>query len=132
MKRRLTAVLLACALSPVALAQKEPSEVSDKEIAGYKVTAESECRAGAVGKGDPADIAAFCSCLFKSLDKTMTRPEWQQVYFYAHHADKAKAREVLDPHLKKAECRPQGAAKAQPAQPLESPNKPLDLKLRVR
>lgn len=130
MKLRITAVILASALAASAFAQKEPSEVTDKEIAGYKVSAEGECRAGAVGKGDPADIAAFCSCLFKSLDQSMTRPEWQQVYFYSHTGDGPKARQVLDPHLKKAECRPQGAAKAQP--PAPTADKPLDLKLRVR
>jgi hypothetical protein len=130
MKLRLTAVLLACAVSAAAFAQKEPAEVTDNEIAKYKVSAETECRVGAAGKGDPADIAAFCSCLFSSLNKTMTRPEWQQVYFYANTNEGARARTVLDPHLQKAECKPQGAAKQAPAAP--AAEKPLDLKLRAR
>ena len=130
MKLRLTAVLLACAVSAAAFAQKEPAEVTDGEIAKYKVSAEAECRVGAVGKGDPADIAAFCSCLFGSLNKTMTRPEWQQVYFYANANEGARARAVLDPHLQKAECKPQGAAKQ--AAPAPAAEKPLDLKLKVR
>ena len=130
MKLRFSAVLLACVFSASAFAQKEPAEVTDGEIAKYKVAAETECRVGAAGKGDPADIAAFCSCLFASLDKTMTRPEWQQVYFYANGGEGARARQVLDPHLKKTECRPQGAAKAAPAAP--AADKPLDLKLRAR
>ena len=130
MKLRLTAVLLACAVSAAAFAQKEPAEVTDGEIAKYKVSAEAECRVGAVGKGDPADIAAFCSCLFGSLNKTMTRPEWQQVYFYANANEGARARAVLDPHLQKAECKPQGAAKQAP--PAPTADKPLDLKLRAR
>jgi hypothetical protein len=130
MKLRLTAVLLACAVSAAAFAQKEPAEVTDNEIARYKVSAESECRAGAAGKGDPADVAAFCSCLFSSLSKSMTRPEWQQVYFYANNNEGARARAVLDPHLQKAECRPQGAAKQ--SAPAPAAEKPLDLKLKVR
>jgi hypothetical protein len=129
MKLRLSAVLLACALSASAFAQKEPSEVTDNEIAKYKKAGESECRTGGAGKGDPKDIEAFCACLFGSLDKTMTRPEWQQVYFFAQKGEGVRAREVLDPHLKKAECRPQAAAQAPAAPP---PEKPLDLKLRVR
>jgi hypothetical protein len=130
MKLRLTAVLLACAVSSIALAQTEPAQVTDGEIAKYKVSAETECRVGAAGKGDPADIAAFCSCLFVSLNKTMTRPEWQQVYFYANKGEAARAREVLNPHLQKAECKPQGAAATQPKPP--AAEKPLDLKLKVR
>lgn len=130
MKLRLSAVLLACAVSAIAYAQKEPAEVSDGEIAKYKVSAETECRVGATGKGDPADVAAFCSCLFVSLNNTMTRAEWQQVYFYANKGEGARAREVLDPHLKKAECRPQGAATQ--AKPVNPADKPLDLKLKVR
>ena len=131
MKLRLTAVLLACAVSAAAFAQKEPAEVTDNEIARYKTSAETECRVGAAGKGDPADVAAFCSCLFASLNKTMTRAEWQQVYFYANTAaEGARAREVLDPHLKKSECRPQGAA--QQSAPTPPADKPLDLKLRAR
>lgn len=130
MKLRLTSVLLACAVSAAAFAQKEPAEVTDSEVAKYKASAEAECRVGAVGKADPADVAAFCSCLFTSLNKTMTRPEWQQVYFYANTNEGARARAVLDPHLKKAECKPQGAArKAAPTAPAD---KPLDLKLRAR
>src|SRR4051812_5395157 len=75
MKLRLSALLFACAVAAPVFAQKEPAEVTDTEIAKYKVSGETECRVGAAGKGDPADVAAFCSCLFKSLDKTMTRPE---------------------------------------------------------
>lgn len=130
MKLRFSALLLACAIAAPAFAQKEPAEVTDREIAKYKVSAETECRTGAAGKGDPADVAAFCSCLFKSLDKSMTRPEWQQVYFYANTGDANHAREVLDPHLQKAECRPQGAAKD--AAPTPPAQKPLDLKLKAR
>ena len=130
MKLRLSALLLACAVSSFAFAQKEPAEVTDGEIAKYKVSAEAECRTGAVGKGDPADVAAFCSCLFTSLGKTMTRPEWQQVYFYANRGEAPRAREVLDPHLQKAECRPHGAA-AQ-AKPVTPADKPLNLKLKAR
>ena len=132
MKLRFSALLVACALAAPVFAQKEPAEVTDGEIAKYKVSGETECRVGAAGKGDPADVAAFCSCLFKSLDKTMTRPEWQQVYFYTHTGDGPKARAVIDPHLQKAECRPQGAAKQQQSVPLSPADKPLDLKLRVR
>ena len=132
MKLRLTAMLLACAFSATAYAQKEPAEVTDGEIAKYKNVSESDCRSGAAGKGDPADIAAFCSCLFASLNKTMTRPEWQQATFYTQQGDAVRVRQVLDPHLKQSTCRPQGAAQAQPPAPPTPPEKPLDLKLKVR
>jgi hypothetical protein len=133
MKLRLTAMLLACAVSASAYAQKEPAEVTDGEIAKYKNTSESDCRAGAAGKGDPADVAAFCGCIFASLNKTMTRPEWQQAYFYTQKGEEPRVREILAPHLKQATCRPQGAAAQAPAAPPPAAaEKPLDLKLRVR
>jgi hypothetical protein len=132
MKLRLTALLLACAVSAAAYAQKEPAEVTDGQIAKYKTASESDCRAGAAGKGDPADVAAFCGCIFASLGKTMTRTDWQDAYFYSEKGEAARVRQILDPHLKQAECRPQGAAqKSAPAQQGLS-DKPLDLKLRAR
>ena len=132
MNLRLTAMLLAFAVSATAYAQKEPAEVTDGEIAKYKNTSESDCRAGAAGKGDPADIAAFCSCIFESLNKTMKRPEWQQAYFYTLKGEEPRVREVLAPHLKQATCRPQGAAVQAPAAAPAPADKPLDLKLRAR
>jgi hypothetical protein len=122
MTKRLVVAALAFAFALPVFAQKEPAEVNDGEIAKYKTSAENECRAGAAGKGDPKDVAQFCGCIFASLNKTMTRPEWQQAYFYSQKGEAARVREVLNPHLKTAECRPQAAAAAQP--PAESQSAP--------
>lgn len=105
--------LLAALIAAPAAAQNQPTDVSDQEIAKYKTTSEAECRAGAAGKGDPKDIEQFCGCIFASLNKTMTMSEWQQAYSYSTKNEPARVREVLGPHLQKAECRPQVAAAPQ-------------------
>jgi curli biogenesis system outer membrane secretion channel CsgG len=115
MKRHSLALLVAALISAPVAAQKEPSEVTDAEIAKYKTSSEAECRAGAAGKGDPKDVEAFCGCIFASLNGSMTRAEWQQAYFYSTKSEPARVREVLGPHLQKSECRPQAAAAPKPA-----------------
>jgi hypothetical protein len=128
MKRRSLALLLAALICAPVAAQKEPTEVGDADIAKYKTSSEAECRAGAAGKGDPKDVEAFCGCIFASLTKSMTRAEWQQAYFYSTKNEPARVREVLGPHLQKAECRPQAAAAPKPpasdAQPAPQPKPP--------
>jgi hypothetical protein len=114
MNTRLLALLLACLFSAPVAAQKEPSEVTDKEIAKYKALADTSCREAGAKQGDPKEkIDAFCGCLLTTLNKSLTRPEWQQAYFYSIKGQTKEEMAVLGPHLKNvAACRP--APEAQP------------------
>ena len=99
----------ACALSHVAVAfaQKDPSEVTDKEIARYQATAKEGCVQAGLSRGDPQDrVEAFCGCMLDTLLKSMSRSEWQQAYFYSLKAQSDDERRVVAPHLPKLDaCR---------------------------
>lgn len=94
-------VLLAAFVAAPAAAQKEPAEVTDKEIAKYKAAALSGCQDAGIKKGDPKEnVDAFCGCLVSTLDKSMTRAEWQRAYFHSLKSQGQEERQVLEPHLK--------------------------------
>ena len=93
--------LVTAALAGAAFAQQSPSEVTDAEIARYKVTAQMGCREPGLARGDPQDrIDAFCNCILTTLEKNLKRTEWQQLYFYSHTKQDVEERVVLEPHIK--------------------------------
>jgi hypothetical protein len=108
--RFLTAAALALlVVQPVTVrAQKEPSEVTDKEIARYKASAKDACMQPGLARGDPEDkVEAFCSCMLDTLNKSMSRSEWQQAYFYSLKQQPDDERRVVGPHLSNLDaCRP--------------------------
>lgn len=129
MTKRLLVGALACAFALPVFAQKEPAEVTDGEIVKYKQLAASGCRDAGEKQGDPKEkIDAFCGCLISTLEKSMTRPEWQQAYFYSTKGQTKDEMQVLSPHLKNvATCAP--PPPPAPAAQTEAPAKPeLNLK----
>jgi hypothetical protein len=103
------AALALVVLQPAAgHAQNEPSEVTDKEIARYKTRAKEACMQPGLARGDPQDkVEAFCSCMVDTLNKSMSRSEWQQAYFYSLKQQAENERRVVAPHLAKLDaCRP--------------------------
>jgi hypothetical protein len=107
MKMHFAAVLLCAGFSAAAFAQKEPSEVTDKEIERYKLTAKNACMEPGLAKGDPRErVEALCSCIIGALNKSMSRSEWQQAFFYSQRNQAEEERKVLAPHFPKpGECR---------------------------
>ena len=108
MKTHVAAFVLCAAFSASALAQKEPSEVTDKEIDRYKTAAKTACMEPGLAKGDPREkVDALCTCIIGALNKSMSRSEWQQAYFYSTRKQAEDERKVIVPHLPKPEvCRP--------------------------
>jgi len=104
-----TVAAFACALShaTVTFAQKEPSDVTDKEIARYQALAKDGCVQAGLSRGDPQDrVEAFCGCMLDTLLKSMSRSEWQQAYFYSLKEQSDDERRVVTPHLSKLDaCR---------------------------
>ena len=125
MKIRSLALLLAALISAPVAAQKEPAEVTDGEIAKYKALAASSCHEAGTKQGDPKEkVDAFCGCLVATINKTMTRAEWQQAYFYSLKGQSKEERQVLDPHLKNVGvCMPAPAAeqKREASEPAQKP-----------
>ena len=81
-------------------AQESPSEVTDGEIAKYKKAAFEGCREPGLAKGDPEErINASCACVISNLEKTMKRPEWQQLYYYWIRKDDDQQKAVLAQHV---------------------------------
>jgi hypothetical protein len=107
---RSTALAAVCAvfMAGPASAQQEPSEVTDGEIAKYKGIALAACTDGGVSRGEPKEKAdAFCGCVVATLNKSMTRAEWQQAYFYSMKKQEKDEATVLAPHVSKlGNCRP--------------------------
>ena len=103
------AALVTLLASGVASAQKEALEVTDAEIAKYKATARAGCTEAGMARSEPKEkVDAFCSCVIETLEKAMTRAEWQHAYFYAMNKRENDERQVLAPHLAKlGNCRPQ-------------------------
>jgi hypothetical protein len=110
MRTHAAALVLCAILSASAFAQKEPSEVTDREIERYKTAAKNACMEPGLAKGDARErVDAVCSCILGALNKTMTRSEWQQAYFYSVRKQPEDERKVIQPHLPKPElCRPPG------------------------
>jgi hypothetical protein len=102
------ALALAVLQPAVVHAQNEPSEVTDKEIARYKANAKESCMQPGLARGDPQDkVEAFCSCMVDTLNKSMSRSEWQQAYFYSLKQQAENERRVVAPHLANLHaCRP--------------------------
>ena len=103
------ALLMCAAFSSALLAQNAPSAVTDKDIERYKAAAKNACMEPGLAKGDPKErVDALCSCIIGGLEKTMSRAEWQQAYFYSMRKRPEDERKVLAPHLPKPEvCVPQ-------------------------
>jgi hypothetical protein len=122
MTKRAFALLLAVLICAPAVAQNEPSEVSDNEIAKYKALAASSCQDAGTKKGDAKEtVDAFCGCLIATISKTMTRVDWQRAYFYSMKGQGEEERQVLAPHLKNVGvCVPQ-PAEAKPSQDQPAP-----------
>lgn len=116
MRIRALACLLAFLASAPVAAQKESSEVSDNEINKYKALATSSCQDAGIKKGDPKEqVDAFCGCLMTTINKTMTRGDWQRAYFHSMKGESQEERKVLEPHLKNvAVCVPQPPATQAP------------------
>lgn len=95
-------------VATISPAQQEPSEVTDGEIAKYKALARTGCNEGGTARGDAKEkVEAFCTCVLERLEKSMTRAEWQQAYFYSIRKDDAGEKKVLAPHVQQlGECRP--------------------------
>jgi hypothetical protein len=98
---KLLALVIACGMTFHVSAQRAPREVTDFQMADYKSVANAACRDGGRQKGDPeAQVDAFCACLMEHLNKSMTRAEWQQVYFSSQNQKGDEERQVLAPYLK--------------------------------
>jgi hypothetical protein len=108
MRKHATALVLCAVFCASALAQQEPSEVTDKEIERYKAAAKDACMQPGLARGDPREkVEAVCSCIIGALAKSMSRSEWQQAYFYSTRKQADEERRVINPHLPKPElCRP--------------------------
>jgi hypothetical protein len=100
-------LLLGAALTAPVNAQEAPAEVTDGEIAKYKVSAQNACReVGMAGGDSQARISAFCQCALEVFSKNMTRAEWQQAYFYSLKNQVKEEQAVYAPHRARLEaCR---------------------------
>jgi hypothetical protein len=110
MKTHAAGLVLCAVFSASAVAQQQPSEVTDKEIERYKAAAKNACMEPGIARGDPREkVDAVCSCVIGALSKSMSRSEWQQAYFYSTRKQADDERKVIAPHLPKPEvCRPPG------------------------
>ena len=101
-------LLFAAAAAAPVRAQDAPAEVTDNEVARYKSTAKKACIDSGLARGDPQErVDAFCGCMLEQLDKSMSRSEWQQAYFYSLRQQPDDERRVIGPHLSTlAACRP--------------------------
>jgi len=100
--------VVAAALGGVALAQESPVEVTDGEIARYKSVAQQACQEAGLARKDPqARVEGFCKCVMNTLEQNISRPEWQQLYFYSSKKDEKAEQAILARHRAKLEvCRP--------------------------
>ena len=94
--------LIALRMVPVGAS---PGLVSDPEIASYKHSLDHDCRTAA----DPAaaaagGAAAWCSCRMATLERRLSRSDWQQAVFLARtgqQAQQARLFESLRPQLER-------------------------------
>lgn len=93
-------LLLFCAFAAPTLAQQRAADVTEAQIKEYKATAMGGCREAGKARGDTAEsVDEFCSCMIGALEKSMTRAEWQQVYFLSRQNREKEELNVLGPHM---------------------------------
>ena len=79
--------------------------MTDGEIDRYKMTARNACIDSGAAAGAPQDqVLAFCGCVLDTLTGSMTRPEWQQAYFYSIKDRAEDEKAVLAPHMAKIQA----------------------------
>ncbi len=103
------AVTIICAVfAGSAIAQKSPSEVTDAQIRDYKRAAEKSCIEGGKAQKDPPEkVTAFCKCVTGVFEKSLSKSDWQQAFFYSTQNRAAEEENVFGPHEKKLrECTP--------------------------
>ncbi len=112
MRLRACTALLCCVFAGVAGAQKSATEVTDAQIREYKTTAENACIDSGKASGDPvAKVTEFCKCMTGVFEKSLTRGDWQQLYFLATQQREAAEANILGPHMSKLRaCRPPAPA----------------------
>jgi hypothetical protein len=95
------AVLLATSvLTTAAPAQYKPEEVTDAQIASFKANMEAGCTKRGNERGDDsAYVAAFCKCVTRTLEQSVRRPDWQQIYWLDMNQKQAEVQQLFAPYL---------------------------------
>jgi hypothetical protein len=97
------ALVLATSVTMLAQAQQAATEVTDAQIAQYKVKLESGCTRDAVQGGlVAAQAQAFCSCTAKQIGESMSLSEWQAATYQSSKQAEREEMMVLVPHIRKA------------------------------
>jgi hypothetical protein len=97
---RLGVFVAACFLSAAAPAQDSPADVTDAQIASFKAKMESGCERRGIERGDDSDyVAAFCKCVTRTLEQSVRRPGWQQVYWLDTKQRQAEEQAFFAPYL---------------------------------
>ena len=120
MKSHFGILLLCSVFASAAAAQKAPADVTETQIKDYKANALKQCTDAGKSRGDAAEkVDGFCNCMISTLEKSVSRPEWQQLYFYSSQKRQQEEINVLGPHAGKVKAcsRP---AKDAPAPSLRS------------
>jgi hypothetical protein len=102
MKSRIGILLLCSVFASAAAAQKAPSDVTETQIKGYKANALKQCTDAGKSRGDPAEkVDGFCNCMIATLEKSVSREEWQKLTFYSSQGRQKEEINVLGPHAPK-------------------------------
>lgn len=102
MKSHFGILLLCSVFASAAAAQKAPADVTETQIKDYKANALKQCTDAGKSRGDPAEkIDGFCNCMISTLEKSVSRAEWQKLYFYSSQKRQQEEINVLGPHTPK-------------------------------
>ena len=89
-------VLSAALLATSSMAQETAAEVTDAQIALLKTGMHTGCQKRGIERGhDPAKVNAFCDCMSRTLETTVTREDWQQLYWLEWHGEHAQEEALL-------------------------------------
>ena len=105
--RAVAAIAISVTLVACATVRDSPADVTDQDIATYRVAMDHGCRDAGARRGDSqTKIDGFCGCVAETLTREVTPAEWRQAVFHAQHGHDQDEIKALAPHLKKVEqCR---------------------------
>jgi|SRR5688572_24987048 hypothetical protein len=105
---RLAAMTIAILAAGSAYGQETAAQVTADQVAVYQAAMDRGCRNAGHRRGDPqARVDAFCNCMMKTLETSMTPDEWKRAVLHALKRQDREEMAVLRPHMSKVQaCSP--------------------------
>ncbi len=99
---RCLTILALLAVGGCAAHLESPEAVTNVDVDRYQFGLDQDCRdAGAKHGQSPSEIDAFCNCVFDTLNRDLSRSDWNRAVFFYLNGNEHDEERVMAPFLKK-------------------------------